>query len=167
MQKEWLPTNVRFEIDDAEMEWTWPDNTFDYIHIRNLVGSIKDWDHLYEQAYRVLKPGGYIEHHDTSARWRCDNGFIPDHSPLDQWHRVFWAGGEISGRTFKIIEDDVQRRGMAKAGFEGLVTREWKVPNTPWPTDKRMAQVGAFHQMTFETDAEGTFSRCQSHRPTR
>ena len=56
MQPTYVPTNVSFEIDNAEDDWTWEDNTFDFIHIRALLGSIKDWDKLYRQAYRCLKP---------------------------------------------------------------------------------------------------------------
>ena len=50
------PPNVKFEVDNAEDEWTWPDNTFDYIHVRTLLGGIKDWDRFYRQAFRCLKP---------------------------------------------------------------------------------------------------------------
>ena len=56
MQPRYVPPNVRFEIDNAEDEWMFGENTFDFIHIRTLLGSIKDWDRLYRQAYRALKP---------------------------------------------------------------------------------------------------------------
>jgi len=56
MQPRYVPPNVRFEIDNAEDEWMYGENTFDFIHIRTLLGSIKDWDRLYRQAYRALKP---------------------------------------------------------------------------------------------------------------
>ena len=46
-----VPPNAKFEIDDMELEWTFPDNHFDYIHIRSLSGSFKDWDTVLKQAF--------------------------------------------------------------------------------------------------------------------
>lgn len=52
IQPTWTPPNVKFEVDDCELDWTFPENHFDYIHIRILTGSIKDWPRLYSQAMR-------------------------------------------------------------------------------------------------------------------
>ena len=54
------PSNVSFQIDDAESEWTYRD-TFDLIHFRGLSGAFADWSFIYRQAFTHLKPGGYIE----------------------------------------------------------------------------------------------------------
>ena len=54
-----VPANVKFEIDDMELEWTFPDNQFDFIHMRSLSGSIKDWDHLLSQAYEWVPRIGH------------------------------------------------------------------------------------------------------------
>ena len=66
IQPELVPPNCIFEIDDCEMEWTWPDNHFDYIHIRDLHGSIRDWSKFMKEAFRCCKPGGLVElvHHN-------------------------------------------------------------------------------------------------------
>jgi hypothetical protein len=34
------------------MPWTWSVNHFDFVHIRNLHGSISDWPALYAQCFR-------------------------------------------------------------------------------------------------------------------
>jgi hypothetical protein len=47
-----VPPNVRFEIDDAESPWTWSPNFFDLIHMRTMTGCIRDFDKLFEQAFR-------------------------------------------------------------------------------------------------------------------
>jgi SAM-dependent methyltransferase len=52
IQPTWVPPNLKFEIDDCEAEWAYPDNHFDYIHIRSLFGCVKDWHRLYAQAMR-------------------------------------------------------------------------------------------------------------------
>jgi len=52
IQPTWVPPTVKFEVDDCEAEWTYPDNHFNYIHIRSLNGCLKDWPRLYTQAMR-------------------------------------------------------------------------------------------------------------------
>ena len=50
-----VPENVHFEIDDVEdKEWTWPDNYFDYIHSRCMVGSISSWLRLIRKAFQFV-----------------------------------------------------------------------------------------------------------------
>ncbi|EEY19336.1 conserved hypothetical protein [Verticillium alfalfae VaMs.102] len=43
VQPSWLPPNCKFEIDDAQLDWTFPVNHFSYIHARHLYGGIDDW----------------------------------------------------------------------------------------------------------------------------
>ena len=159
MQPSWVSPNVKFEIDNAEEDWTWPDNTFDFIHVRTLVGSIKDWDRFYAQAYRVLKPGGYLEHHENSVDWKCRKGSITPDSALGQWGRVFWKAGEMAGRSFRILEDNLQQNGMGKAGFKDLTVKEWEVPFifSAWPEekDKHVRTIGAFTRGTLDSDVMG------------
>jgi ubiquinone/menaquinone biosynthesis C-methylase UbiE len=61
IQPLWVLPNVQFIVEDAESEWVYAENSFDYIHSRCMMGSIKDWDKLLEQAFFCLRPGGYIE----------------------------------------------------------------------------------------------------------
>ena len=66
--------NVEFIIEDAEDEWIGA--PYDYIHIRTLMGAIKDWPRLLTNAFNHLNPGGWIEICDfepvlksTTAAW--------------------------------------------------------------------------------------------------
>lgn len=52
IQPDWVPPNLRFDIDDAELEWTFEPNSFDFIHNRNFVCSIRNWPRLVEQAFK-------------------------------------------------------------------------------------------------------------------
>lgn len=49
-----VPTNVMFEIDDLTQEWTYPSNFFDFIHVRTLGGSIKDWPSFLSEAIELV-----------------------------------------------------------------------------------------------------------------
>ncbi|CAN9473384.1 unnamed protein product [Alternaria alternata] len=44
--------NVKFELDDVQLEWTYQPNSFDYIHVRCMLGAIQDWAHLYREIYK-------------------------------------------------------------------------------------------------------------------
>jgi len=155
MQPDFVPPNVRFEIDNAEAEWTWDDDTFDFIHIRTLTGSIKDWDRLYEQAFRCLKPGGWLEHHENSIKWACQNNTITEDSALGQWHKVLWRAGELMGQTFKVVDDDIQKPGMERVGFVNLNVRDLKAPYGDWAQGRTDRAIGNFSKLTFDKDPEG------------
>lgn len=51
MMPSYVPPNCRFELDDAELEWTFKPDSFDFVHMRYLMGAISDWGRLYKQAY--------------------------------------------------------------------------------------------------------------------
>jgi SAM-dependent methyltransferase len=52
IQPSFVPPNLKFEIDDAQLDWTYPSDHFDFVHLRCLMGSISDWPRLYSQIYR-------------------------------------------------------------------------------------------------------------------
>ncbi|KAF5709337.1 methyltransferase [Fusarium globosum] len=155
IQPGWIPPNLRFDIEDCTQEWTFAPNSQDYIHFRWLVGSIVDWDQLFKEAYRCLKPGGYIESHEALSRMDCDDGSITKKSAMHQWGKFFVEGGKKIGRSFTIVEDGVQRSAMEKAGFVNLEDRDFKVPIGGWPKDPRMKEIGKYAQATLEQDIEG------------
>lgn len=147
--------NVTCLIEDAAATWSQPDNSVDYVHIRYLVGSIPDWDALFREAFRVLKPGGYVESLEPSSLFQSDDGSVKEGSALDRWGKVFNEGGRKIGRSFNLIGDDIQRKGMVEAGFDDPVVDDFKVPISPWPEDKKSREAGRCYQMTMDQDAEG------------
>ncbi|KAG9498600.1 hypothetical protein J7337_009408 [Fusarium musae] len=141
--------------EDCTQEWTFAPNSQDYIHFRWLVGSIVDWDQLFKEAYRCLKPGGYIESHEALSRMDCDDGSITEKSAMHQWGKFFVEGGQKIGRSFTIVEDGVQRSAMEKAGFVKIEERDFKVPIGGWPRDPKTKEIGKYAQATLEQDIEG------------
>lgn len=61
IQPNWVPQNCRFVVDDAEQTFSYKNDKFDLVHLRNLSQCIDDWDKLLAEVYRCTKPGGYAE----------------------------------------------------------------------------------------------------------
>lgn len=157
-QPTWVPPNCKFELDDVSQDWTYPDNTFDYIHIRFMFGCFKDWTRLYRECLRCLKPGGWLEHQEVSLRMGSDDGSIPPDSIWSEWESVFVEAGRRLGQSTQIIDDGNWIRWLREAGFaEGDIqkTRTVKTPMGGWPLDKKWKEVGLFNRMCFETSMEG------------
>jgi len=120
-------TSPPSEIEDCTQSWTFPTNHFDFIHIRGLVGSIDDWNALFQRAFACLKPGGWLESFELSPCWDSDDGTVTETSAMGQWGKIFIQGGKQFGRTFTVIHDGLQRKGIEAAGFVDIQERNIKV----------------------------------------
>ncbi|KAJ4401583.1 hypothetical protein N0V85_005497 [Neurospora sp. IMI 360204] len=73
---------------------------------------------------------------------------------MSQWARVFNAGGQILGRTFETYDQDLQRKGMEKAGFVDITVKEFYIPVGVWHQDKELAEKGLWWKVCLEADLE-------------
>ena len=55
IQAKWVPPNVRFEIDDCCLEWTYKLSSIDFVHVSLLLGSVSDWPAFYKEAMRWVE----------------------------------------------------------------------------------------------------------------
>ncbi|RYP63180.1 hypothetical protein DL771_009411 [Monosporascus sp. 5C6A] len=156
IQPYWVPPNCQFEIDNAELPWTWLEGTFDYIHIRFLLGSISDWSRLFKQAFDALKPGGYVESFEADASFRSDDGSVAPDSPLMEWASMNCEGGKKSGKPFTVYSDNLQVKGIQEAGFTDITVKDFKIPVGSWPADPKLKEIGQYTQFAIEQDIEGT-----------
>jgi len=157
MQPSWVPPNVSFQIEDANLEWTFPDNRFDFIHLRFLGGCITDWNAFYREAFRCTKPGGWIEHYDGYIHWYDDAEPIPEGSTLDVYNKAFSEAGKKIGRTFDLVPDDMQKKGMEAAGYVDIQVKDIKIPFGAWPEDAHEKELGLLARAYALTDLEGMF----------
>ncbi|KAF4495033.1 TAM domain methyltransferase [Fusarium agapanthi] len=155
IQPNWAPPNVKFEIDDATLRWTWDNNTFDFIHIRYLFGAIKDWSSLFKEAYRCCAPDGWIQSAEADVHIRSDDGTTDDLDCLKLWAKLFTEGGAALGSPFFVQEGDLQEKGIHAAGFTDIKSIEYKFPIGGWPRDPELASVGNYVRATLENDIEG------------
>ncbi|KAK0719338.1 hypothetical protein B0H67DRAFT_485762, partial [Lasiosphaeris hirsuta] len=123
--------------------------------IPNDVQKVVDWDSFYKEAFRCTRPGGWLEDYENSIKLDSIDGSLTEDRPMGQWTKVFWEGGKKFGRTFKVVEDDMQIKGMEAAGFVDLVVKEITIPFGPWPNDSSQKEIGLFSKLTMESDVEG------------
>ncbi|KAF4435134.1 hypothetical protein FACUT_7392 [Fusarium acutatum] len=139
IQPDWIPPNVRFELEDATTNWTWSNGTFDFVHMRYLIGAIADWGALFKEAFRCCKPGGFVESVEVNPTFLSDNET---------------ASNVMAVQTFCEIEGDAEL--LAAAGFVDLQVTDFKVPVGGWAKDSKLRQVGQFLRATIENDLEAT-----------
>lgn len=94
--------------------------------MRWLVGAIPDWNFLYKEIFKALKPGGYFENKESSAIIQSDDGTVADGSALDQWGKVFSEAGKKFGRSFRVVDDETLRPAMEEAGFVDIEEHNFK-----------------------------------------
>lgn len=134
IQPAWTPPNCHFVVDDVEDDWSEGPNHFDFVHIRCMMGSVKDWPALYRQAYDRLQPGGWIQHLDMSIIFTSDDGSVGPGHIMSEWSQTFIDVGESVGKTFLITSRATQL--IEEAGFQDVETKWFKVPVGIWPKDR-------------------------------
>ncbi|KAI1333891.1 S-adenosyl-L-methionine-dependent methyltransferase [Xylariaceae sp. FL0016] len=154
-QPQWIPPNLRFEMDDVTQPWTYAPNSFDYVHSRWLIGAIPDWDVLFKEVFQATKPGGYYESRESSPWIQSDDDTVRPETALGQWGRVFAEAGKKFGRSFQPIEDDLQRKAMEKAGFVDIKEYNFKTPVGSWPANPKLKEIGGYNRYAMEQDIEG------------
>ena len=151
VQPTWVPTNVKFEVDDVESPWTHTEK-FDYIHSRFMAGAIADWPALVKRCYENLKPGGIIELQDGDFVTYSEDGSSKG-SWLEKWNLDFAKAAKIGGR---IVQPGPQLEEWVRAaGFEDVHHERVRLPLGIWPKDKKMKEVGAFNLVQLKEGLEG------------
>lgn len=153
IQPEWVPPNCRFDIDDAESEWVYSKNSFDFIHSRHLATSICDWPLYIERIFEHLKPGGWVEFAEHSfVLFSDDNTYPPDCALATFWTWFREALGKKGGdpNVYAQLVDLLNAHG----GFTNIRVVTNKVPWGLWPKDKKMKDAGKWGRASIETGLE-------------
>jgi hypothetical protein len=169
-QPKFIPPNCTFELDDFNSPWPFPENHFDFIHIRELFGCVPDWDEFFAQAFTHTKPGGYIEIMEHSVVPVSDDGTAPDHCFLALWGKTAIETGEMIGKSFAIWKESKER--MERAGFVDIVEVRYKWPMNDWPSPElrtngndggkswqKLRELGIWNQLRMYYGVEGYMLR--------
>ncbi|KAL7275414.1 hypothetical protein RUND412_001642 [Rhizina undulata] len=154
IQPNWVPPNLKFEVDDIEDEWTYQPGTFDLVFIRHMAGFVYDWPKLYRQAFRALKPGGWIELQDFCCFWNSDDGSLPPDSILPEWSQYWEKATNESGREWNSVAPSMGP-SLKKVGCVNVGVDVKKLPVGRWPKDKRQKEIGMYWRQQFIDGSEG------------
>ncbi|KAI7763927.1 hypothetical protein LZL87_006309 [Fusarium oxysporum] len=164
VQPDWVPPNLKFEIDDCTKPWTWDANTFDFVHMRYLFGAIKDWTALFKEAYNAVKPGGWVESCESEPMTHSDDGTVTNDGSTalgGTWDKMFIEGGKATGCSLSVLTEDLQMKAMKEAGFVDIQETFYKatvpgqIPFGSWPKDPKMAEIGQYAKLSLESDLVG------------
>ncbi|TID16925.1 S-adenosyl-L-methionine-dependent methyltransferase [Venturia nashicola] len=157
IQPDFVPPNCEFEVDDVTSEWTFPENHFDFIHLREMFGSIADWDELFAQAFRHTKPGGWVEIVEHSVEPTCDDGTMPPGHFYEEWGRTVITCGETAGKSFRIWKE--AKGYMERAGFVEIHEVRYRWPMNGWSSDPMQKEIGRWNQLRLHDGIEGFMLR--------
>ena len=109
------------------------------------------------QAYRALKPGGWIEFQGIYAIPRSDDGTLDRNS---SYCELAYSFDDITRRMGCDPDFPTKWKQQLKdAGFKNVTETVFKIPSSPWPKDKRMKKVGAFELMNVVEGASSFMHR--------
>lgn len=105
----------------------WQPNSYDLIFGRALVLGIENWDHYFEKAFALLKPGGWVEDQDVDQTMLT----YPERKPIEdmpenEWLREMRTHLAATGVDLKAASNAAER--MRKAGFVDV-----RVEQYVWP----------------------------------
>ncbi|RPB03580.1 S-adenosyl-L-methionine-dependent methyltransferase [Choiromyces venosus 120613-1] len=146
IQPTWVPPNIQFEVDDVEAEWTYAADSFDLVHIRYMMACISDWPKLFKQAYRVTKPGGYLESAEPTLQIFCNDGSLDLESPMAMWSKNMIKSADLFGKPGNIAH--LTKGWMIDAGFVNVEEKILRLPVGPWPKDPLLKEIGRFNMLS-------------------
>ncbi|KAH7363547.1 S-adenosyl-L-methionine-dependent methyltransferase [Plectosphaerella cucumerina] len=152
IQPHWAPSNVKFLVDDIELDWAEPE-PYDYIHCKYMAGSIKDWPRLVRQIYDNLKPGGWFEFVESANTLLSEDGSLKSDNPMVTMMNGLMEACEKIGRTMDPAPN--MKGWIQQAGFENVTQQTFKLPIGSWPKDPRLKECGTLMRINFLDGVEG------------
>ena len=142
IQTSWVPPNLKFMVDDAELEWLYPPNHFDFVHTRHMVTAIRKWDLIIESAFTHLKPGGWLELHEIDHMPHSLDGTLATDSYLLQYWMLITEACKnmhLDLRPHTRLADM-----MRAAGFFNVTERIFFTPIGPWARNQQLREIGLY-----------------------
>ncbi|KAF2802747.1 S-adenosyl-L-methionine-dependent methyltransferase [Mytilinidion resinicola] len=142
-----VPPNCSFIVEDSEGEWIWEER-FDFIHSRTLGSTWRDWPGYFQKCYDFLNPGGYLELHEFTFPFHCDDGTATAENPMMQWSIYF---NEAAAKGGVDMEQCARLDPLLReAGFVEVTKRRLRLPFTGWSEDPNEKEYGAFYGKAFD-----------------
>ncbi|KAH8904120.1 S-adenosyl-L-methionine-dependent methyltransferase [Coniochaeta sp. PMI_546] len=142
VQPNWVPPNVKFEIDDVESPWL-HNIPFDYIFCRYMAACIKDWPKLVGSIYDNLAPGGWAEFQDFDLQYYSEDGSLTEEHDTMKWINTLLEAARKIGRD--PCPGASLEKWVKNAGFQDVVHQKFRFPVGPWPRDPKLKEIGMYN----------------------
>jgi hypothetical protein len=170
VQPKWVPPNLSFEVDDLEEEWLYRENSFDLVNVRFMFLAIKSWPSMLQQAFRVLKSGGYIELTELGINPRKTNESY-DRDPLVIFEWLHLLRGAMVKVGLDMTVASSFKSLLEEAGFVDVVETRFEIPWGTWAKERREKVIGFWHIEQLKQGLQGIimrlFSRVYGWSPER
>ncbi|KAI8137619.1 S-adenosyl-L-methionine-dependent methyltransferase [Fennellomyces sp. T-0311] len=134
--------NLRFIRTDIHDKWPLADVSVDFIFQRNMSLHVKreQWATLFQEMYRVLKPGGYLELVEPDP---CHHNQGPVLQAFETFTRTQW---EELGLDYEFV--NATKGQFEQVGFELVEQRQLDIPIGEWPEEPELKQFGFINKET-------------------
>ncbi|KAG4427140.1 hypothetical protein IFR05_017377, partial [Cadophora sp. M221] len=135
---EWREGNVFVCDDNVEEAWSLEDNSTNFIHVGCLMQSFTNHSHVFKEAFRVLKPGGYlevVELHNVQYK----NGEVLKNDYFDYVKELRLALGQ-EGRDFDAVLR--VKPNLHQVGFNNIEDEVVSMPIGAWPEEGFLSDIG-------------------------
>ena len=129
IQPEYVPPNLRFEVDDIEDEWVYT-KPFDFIHGRYILPSLKQPRATLQRIFEHLRPGGWVEIMETLMVIEAIDDSLSK-SVLPRWHNLIMDGVLKMGRGNPMVPLNT-RQWLTEIGFVNVTEKKFAVPCNGW-----------------------------------
>lgn len=138
-----------------------PQESFDFVHMRNLAQGIQadSWPGIMKEAYRALRPGGYVELGECGVEVFSVDNTMPNESPVQKYSELISECMTAMNRPPATLDTLVHR--LEDSGFVDIHSFAFMQPLGPWPKDNNQKMAGQFMIINSETGN----SRCQTYNP--
>lgn len=146
-----MPANCRFEVDDAEDEWLYPQK-FDFIHGRAMAFCFADPEAVFRKAFYSCTPGGYFQMADAALPIRCIDHSL-EGTALMRFAQIMVDGMRMAGKD--ITHAPRYKSYMEAAGFVDVVEEIFQWPTNTWPKGKYHKTVGTLFNQDMQEGLSG------------
>ncbi|KAL9122013.1 MAG: hypothetical protein Q9187_001427 [Circinaria calcarea] len=121
-------------------------------------GSVSSWPEMYQKIFKYaisfgfeyfgkhLKPGyGHIEQVEIDLQPRCDDGTLPDNSPIIQWYN--WLDDATRRPGVPIQYQDQTCQMLQAQGFVDIEDNIIRLPINGWSSDPHQKIIGRWYNL--------------------
>ncbi|KIW75001.1 hypothetical protein AYO21_09609 [Fonsecaea monophora] len=153
------PPNPSDSVDytvpwDYEGPWALGEASWDLIHLQMGLGSVANWDRLFEKIFAHLVPGGYFEWVEFDFEPRCDDGTL-QHGKLTEWWDLYIKSTyEAAGRRLHWDPSAVDT--LRRVGFRDVQHIVFQIPLNTWgKNEDYMYRMSQWWQLMMGPDWNG------------